>query len=149
MNLNQLQIIGRLGQNAKIINHQDRLFISFSVAVDDSYTDNSGAKIERAVWYECVSESESHRKLSTWLTKGREVFVQGKPSLRYYTDQNQQTKASIRILIHNLSLGVSPADQVQAPAVAQVPPGGGPLTRPVQTSPAQSSPADDDDQLPF
>ena len=123
MKLNSLQIIGRIGQDAKIIDYQGRKFVSFSVAVDEGYKDSYGTKVERTAWFDCNTEQERFFKVITWLTKGREVFVEGKPSVRVYEKDGKHIGA-IRINVQNISLGNSPYDNQQpvaAPARAARP----------------------------
>ncbi|MCX6216589.1 single-stranded DNA-binding protein [Spirosoma sp.] len=109
MKLNQIQAIGRIGQDAKIVDHQGRKFVAFSIGVDESYKDRNGVKVERVAWFDCVSEQERFFNVASWLTKGREVLVEGKPSVRTW-EKDGRTNASIRIQISNISLGNSPND---------------------------------------
>lgn len=119
MKLNSLQIIGRIGQDAKIIDYQGRKFVSFSVAVDESYKDGNGTKIERTAWFDCNTEQERFFKVISWLTKGREVLVQGKPSVRVY-EKDGKHYGAIRVNVQNISLGNSPYDN-QQPVAAPAP----------------------------
>lgn len=142
MKLNSLQIIGRIGQDAKIIDYQGRKFVSFSVAVDESYKDAHGTKVERTAWFDCNTEQERFFKVITWLTKGREVFVEGKPSVRVYEKDGKHIGA-IRINVQNISLGNSPYDN-QQPVAAPAP-----AARPAAAPVLAGFNAQESDDLPF
>jgi single-stranded DNA-binding protein len=51
------------------------------VAVDNSYKDQSGTKVERTNWYTVFS---SEVKRAEWIKKGAKVFVQGRFSVSLY-----------------------------------------------------------------
>ncbi|WP_020603153.1 single-stranded DNA-binding protein [Spirosoma spitsbergense] len=135
MKLHQLQVIGRIGQDARIIDHQGRKFVAFSLAVDESYKDGNGTKVERVIWYDCNTEQERFFKVVSWLTKGREVLVEGKPSVRVY-EKDGRHHGAIRIQVQNISLGYSPNDERPA------------ATAPVAAAPATAGDEENND-LPF
>lgn len=145
MKLNHIQVIGRIGQDAKIIDHQGRKFIAFSLAIDESYKNQEGVKVERVTWYDCVSEQERFFKVASWLTKGREVLVDGKPTVRMY-EKDGKWNGVIRISLQNISLGNTPNDER---------PANSPAARPaVQATPAATAGAPfansgESDDLPF
>ncbi|GAB3990455.1 hypothetical protein GCM10028807_17660 [Spirosoma daeguense] len=124
MRLNQLQVIGRIGQDAKIVDHNGRKFVAFSLAVDESYKDRNGNKVDKVVWCDCVTEQERFFNVINWLTKGREVYVEGKPSARAY-EKDGKLYATIRISVNQISLGnkangstTTTAPTTPAPAIA-------------------------------
>ena len=146
MKLNNIQIIGRIGKDAKIIDHQGRKFLAFSVAVDESYKDSNGTKVERTSWHDCNTEQERFFKVINWLTKGREVFVDGRPSVRLYEKDGKQY-GTIRIQISNISLGNSPNDERPA---ATAPAATATVARPAAASVGAAFNADEaSDDLPF
>lgn len=142
MKLNSLQFIGRIGQDAKIVDHQGNKFVTFSVAVDESYKDGNGTKIERTTWYDCNTEQERFFKVISWLTKGREVLVQGKPSVRVY-EKDGKHYGAIRVNVQNISLGHSPHDN-QQPVAAPAP-----VARPAAAPALAGFNAEESDDLPF
>ena len=55
MSLNKVMIIGRLGREPELKYTQSGSPVcTFSVATDESYTDNSGQKVEKAEWHRIV-----------------------------------------------------------------------------------------------
>ncbi len=113
MKLHQIQAIGRIGNDAKMIHLPNGEFMSFSLAVDDSYTNGQGQKVERTLWYDCTSNQERFYKIMNWLTSGREVMAIGKPSHYIYNNKNANNAPTIglRISLQDVVLGSSPHDQ--------------------------------------
>jgi single-strand DNA-binding protein len=146
--MQQLQIIGRLGQDCKVIDHQGRKFVSFSVAVDDDYKDATGQKIDRTVWYDCNMDNTA---VSTYLKKGTQVFIQGKPRVeQYQSSQDSKWYAKCRVAVSRIQLLGSANDR---PATNDLPPSTSPSPQPAKAvQQNQSVPAnggDGDNDLPF
>ncbi|CCH52365.1 Single-stranded DNA-binding protein Short=SSB [Fibrisoma limi BUZ 3] len=116
--MQQLQIIGRLGQDAVTRESNGRKFVSFSVAVDDDYKDQNGQKVERTNWYDCTTEQLA---VAQYLTKGTLVFAQGKPRIDQYT-KDGKVYATCRLNASKIQLLSKPQDQptTQQPAPALV-----------------------------
>ena len=52
--LNQITILGRLGKDAVTNDtHTETTVTHFDVAVDESYKNKAGTKIEKATWFRC------------------------------------------------------------------------------------------------
>ena len=79
-NQNQVNITGRLGQDAefKAFNNGGGV-CNFSVAVSETWTDkNSGPKQEKTEWIPVAMFSKGAEKLTQYLRKGTQVRVCGK-----------------------------------------------------------------------
>lgn len=74
--MKQIQIIGNLGRDAKLISSNGDEFISFSVAVNDDYTNMNGDRVERTDWFSVTTRKKN---ILQYLTKGTKVFIQGAP----------------------------------------------------------------------
>ncbi|GAB4047048.1 single-stranded DNA-binding protein [Spirosoma litoris] len=144
MKLNQIQAIGRIGKDAVIHDYQGKKFLAFSLAIDESYKNSEGTKVERVTFYDCTTEQERFFKIASWLTKGREILVEGKPSVRTY-EKDGKAYGAIKIQIANISLGSSPHDE-RPVAAGQAPQ----TARPAATTAAVPFPAEaESDDLPF
>jgi single-stranded DNA-binding protein len=78
--MEQITIIGNIGK-AEVKESNGIKQLMFSVAVDNSYKDQSGTKVERTNWYTVFS---SEVKRAEWIKKGAKVFVQGRFSVSLY-----------------------------------------------------------------
>lgn len=88
MSLNKVMIIGRLGREPELKYTQSGSPVcTFSVATDESYTDNSGQKVEKAEWHRIVVFQKAAENCSQYLAKGSLVFIEGKLETRKWQDQ--------------------------------------------------------------
>lgn len=77
------QVIGHLGNDAKVNDVNGKTVINFSVAHSASYTNGQGQKIENTIWVNCSWWIESIA-VAQYLVKGKQVYVEGVPSLDTY-----------------------------------------------------------------
>ena len=79
-NQNQVNITGRLGQDAEFKAFSNGGGVcNFSVAVSETWTDkNSGQRQEKTEWIPVAMFSKGAEKLTQYLTKGTQVRVCGK-----------------------------------------------------------------------
>lgn len=81
-----VNIVGRLGKDAEVINGQKGQFLSFPMATDEFKN-----KERCTVWLNVIYHNA---KLAEWLKKGQAVNVIGTESVRLYQDRNGQTQIS-------------------------------------------------------
>ena len=93
MSLNKVMIIGRLGREPELKYTQSGSPVcTFSVATDESYTDNSGQKVEKAEWHRIVVFQKAAENCSQYLGKGSLLFFAGKLDTRMLQDQQGQDR---------------------------------------------------------
>jgi single-strand DNA-binding protein len=99
--MNNYQIIGNLGQDARENIVSGKRVINFSVAVSDNYKDQQGNKVERTIWVDC----SWWRDLSAdYLKKGTKVFAQGQCRIKEYKDRNGNTQVMLSIQVNQLEV---------------------------------------------
>lgn len=87
--LNQCQFIGRLGDNPTMRQTQNgEPMATFSIAVSDRWTDKQGNRQEKTEWVNITAFGKLAEIMGQYLTKGSQVFIQGKFTTRKYTDNN-------------------------------------------------------------
>lgn len=121
MNLHEIQVIGRIGRDAteKLINN--RFVVNFSVAVDDGYIDTTtGEVVENTVWYNVDAWYDDKPKLTRHLTKGKFVFVKGKPkSSIYHSKASNRPAIDYSIRAYNIQTSWDKAEVAQEQTEAQ------------------------------
>ncbi|MEO8933618.1 MAG: single-stranded DNA-binding protein [Xanthomarina sp.] len=86
---NTVQLIGRLGQDPEVVNFPDGNKIAkFSMATDDSYKDKNGNKVERAYWHNVVVKGGLVEVVEKYVTKGKEIAIEGKLTNRSWDDKD-------------------------------------------------------------
>ncbi len=91
-NQNQVNITGRLGQDAEFKAFSNGGGVcNFSVAVSETWTDkNSGQRQEKTEWIPVAMFSKGAEKLTQYLTKGTQVRVCGKFKTRSWENNGSK-----------------------------------------------------------
>ncbi|PKP27094.1 MAG: single-stranded DNA-binding protein [Bacteroidetes bacterium HGW-Bacteroidetes-2] len=102
---NKVQLIGRLGQEPEIINFADgNKMAKFSLATDDSYKDKDGKKVERTEWHNIVVKGGLVKIVEDYVTKGKEVAIDGKLTTRSWDDKEGNKRYITEVLCNELLL---------------------------------------------
>jgi single-strand DNA-binding protein len=72
-------LVGNLGKDPEMrYTPSGQAVTSFSVAVDDSYTDNGGQRVKRTVWFRVSAWGKQAETCNQYLHKGSKVLVEGR-----------------------------------------------------------------------
>ncbi len=113
MSLNRVTIIGHLGQDPELRHLPSGPTVGrFSVATDEPYTDKEGKRQERTEWHSIVVFGKVAESCGKHLSKGREVYVEGRLRTREYEAKNNGGKRQHTEIVANRVqfLGTPPAD---------------------------------------
>ncbi|WP_242203014.1 single-stranded DNA-binding protein [Aestuariivivens insulae] len=100
---NKVQLIGRLGQDPEIITFEDGAKMArFNLATDDSYKDKEGNKVERTYWHQVVVKGGLVKVVENYITKGKEIAIEGKLVSRTYDDKDGNKRYLTEIACHEL-----------------------------------------------
>jgi len=69
----------------------------FSLATTDHWTDESGQRHEKTEWHRIVAWKKQAEFASKYLSKGSQVFVQGKLRYQSWTDQSGMQRTTTEI----------------------------------------------------
>ncbi|MEM8927132.1 MAG: single-stranded DNA-binding protein [Bacteroidota bacterium] len=82
---NKVQLIGNLGQDPEIVNLENgNKLAKFSIATSDHYKNAQGEKVEDTQWHAIVAWGKIAEIVENYLTKGKQVVVEGKLTHRSY-----------------------------------------------------------------
>ena len=86
MAINKVIVIGNLGAGPVIraLPNSGQNVANFSVATTERFTDRNGAKQERTDWHRIVAFGRLADTCERFLTKGRQVYVEGRLATRQY-----------------------------------------------------------------
>lgn len=102
---NKVQLVGRLGQDPEILKFDDgNKMAKFSMAIDDSYKDKNGQKIERTYWHNVVVNGGLVKIVEEYVTKGKEIAVSGKLVNRSWDDKEGVKRYSTEVVCDELLL---------------------------------------------
>ncbi|MCL5674098.1 MAG: single-stranded DNA-binding protein [Deltaproteobacteria bacterium] len=86
--LNKVQLIGNLGKDPELSYTQDGLgILKFTLATGEVYSDKNGEKTEKTTWHNVVLFGKLAETLANYLSKGKQVYVEGKIRNSDYTDK--------------------------------------------------------------
>jgi single-strand DNA-binding protein len=102
---NKVQLIGRLGQDPEIINlDSGKKLAKFSVATNDSYKNANGERVEDTQWHNVVAWGKTAEIIENYVTKGKEIAVEGKLTHRSYEDKEGIKRYSTEVVCNELLL---------------------------------------------
>jgi single-strand DNA-binding protein len=85
MSVNKVIVIGNLGANPDIrALPSGQNVANFSLATTERFTDRNGAKQERTDWHRIVAFGRLAETCERFLSKGRQVYVEGRLTTRQY-----------------------------------------------------------------
>ena len=96
---NKVQLIGNLGNNPDVkTTESGKKLARFPLATHESYTNDKGEKIKETQWHNVVAWGKTATVVEKYLTKGREVVVEGKLVTRNYTDKSGNKKYATEVV---------------------------------------------------
>jgi single-strand DNA-binding protein len=98
-------IVGNLGRDPEMrYTPSGQAVTSFSVAVNDDYTNNNGERVKRTIWFRVSAWGKQAETCNQYLKKGSKVLVEGRITAdqstggpRIWTSQDGQPRASFEI----------------------------------------------------
>jgi len=123
--VNKVILIGHLGQDPELRHTGSGTAVcNLSLATDESYTKDSGERVERTEWHRIVAWGRLAETCEQYLEKGRQVYVEGSLQTREWEDNDGNTRRTTEVkarTVQFLSGGDSggPARRSQRPERSQ------------------------------
>ena len=87
--VNKVILIGNLGKDPEVrFTPNGRALAKFPVATSERWTDQDGNKQERTEWHNVVVWGKQAETCGQYLSKGRQVFIEGSIRSRQYDDKD-------------------------------------------------------------
>ena len=139
--VNKVILVGNLGANPEMrFTQAGQAVANLRLATTERWTDKSGQKQEITEWHRVVVWGKQAEICGQYLTKGRQIYVEGRIRTRQWQDQQGQKRYSTEIVAQTVQM-LGPRtdrgpDEVGATVPADEPMG------------AEAGPGNDDD-IPF
>jgi single-strand DNA-binding protein len=89
MSVNKVILVGNLGKDPEVRYTQTGSAVAnFSVATSEQWNDRDGKKQERTEWHNIVVWGKQAEHCGQYLSKGRQVFIEGSIRTRSYDDKS-------------------------------------------------------------
>lgn len=98
MSFNKITIIGNLGRDPELrYTPQGDAVCDFSVAVNDRKRDKAGEWSDVTTWFKVTFWRKQAENASKYLTKGRQVYVEGRLQVEEWTDRDGNNRSTLAI----------------------------------------------------
>lgn len=101
--LNKCMIIGNLGADPEMrYTANGNAVTEFRVATSRSYTTGDGERVEETEWFRIVTWNRLAETCAQYLSKGRQVFVEGRMKTRSWEGQDGQKRYMTELIADNV-----------------------------------------------
>jgi single-strand DNA-binding protein len=102
---NKVQLIGNLGNAPEVKTLESgKKMARFSVATHESYRNAKGEKVTETLWHNLVAWGKIAEIAEKFLTKGKEIAIEGKLINRSYNDKEGNKKYVTEVQVNELLL---------------------------------------------
>jgi single-strand DNA-binding protein len=143
---NKIVIVGYLGRDPEIRYTPDGTAVcNFSIATSEKKKDRGGDMQEQTTWFRVTVWRNQAEAVHKYLTKGRQVYVEGRLRQEEFTDRDGNKRMALEVTATDVQFLGSPRDEG----------GGAPSSRPGggQSSPSRYDAPEPDDardeDIPF
>jgi single-strand DNA-binding protein len=165
MSFNKITIVGYLGRDPELrYTPQGTALCKMSIATTEKRKNVTGETEEHTTWFRVTALGRQAELANEYLTKGRQVYVEGRLRLEEYTDREGQKRFSAEVSATEIQfLGhrtdTPGANAAEAVAVANQTPAPGPKPQGNSNNPKKTSKGRrgsqeelvsiEDDEIPF
>ena len=155
--VNKAILIGNLGDDPELrYTGSGTAVCNMSLATNESYTDSDGNEVQQTEWHDVVAWGRLGEICNEYLSKGSQVYFEGKLQTREWEDRDGKTRYSTEVKAQEMMFLDSTRDM--EPDAGGGKPGGDGRTDPrahgastvdEQTEGSPDKTFEPDDQLPF
>jgi single-strand DNA-binding protein len=143
--VNKVILVGRLGADPELKSVGNSQSVArLSVATSETWVDKNNQKQERTEWHRVVVWGRQAENCGKHLTKGRQVYVEGRLQTRSWEDQQGQKKYATEIVATTVQfLGAGGAERGEQQSTTRA--SGGDFAQDFGPEPS----FDNSDEIPF
>ena len=102
---NKVQLIGNVGQEPEIKTFDGgKKVVNFTLATNESYKNEKGEKVEQTEWHRISAWGKVADIIEKYVTKGKEVAIEGKLTHRSYDDKNGEKRFITEVVANDILL---------------------------------------------
>ncbi|HEU0021289.1 MAG TPA: single-stranded DNA-binding protein [Dehalococcoidia bacterium] len=101
--MNKLIVIGNLGRDPEMTyTPSGQAVTKFSIASNRKYNSATGEPREETEWFNCSAWGKLAETCNQYLTKGQQVYVEGRLHSRLYQTQGGETRNSLDVAVQDI-----------------------------------------------
>lgn len=105
MSFNKVILLGNVGKDPEVRHLESGIAVAtFSLATTERYKDRNGALADNTEWHNIVCWRNLAELSEKYVTKGSQLFIEGKIRTRSWTDQAGTKKYTTEIIADNIRL---------------------------------------------
>jgi single-strand DNA-binding protein len=101
---NRVQLIGHVGNDPEVKTFEGGKVANLTIATNDSYTNKKGEKVEQTEWHRLVAWDKNAEIIEKFVTKGKEIAIEGKLTSRSYDDKDGNKRYITEVVINDIML---------------------------------------------
>ncbi len=103
--LNKVMIIGHLGRDPEMrYTPSGRPVTTFSTAVSRSWNSSDGERHSETEWFKVVAWGNLAEICKKYLTKGQQVYIEGRLQTRHWEDKEGQKRTSVEVIANEMTM---------------------------------------------
>lgn len=101
--LNKVMLLGRLGRDPEVrYTASGTAVATFSLATSDRWKDRDGNDQERTEWHRVVAWARLGEICGEYLSKGKQVYIEGRIQTRDWEDQDGNRRTTTEIVANDM-----------------------------------------------
>jgi single-strand DNA-binding protein len=102
---NTVQLIGHVGQEPEIKNFDGgKKVANITLATNEVYYKENGDKVEKTEWHKVKAWGKVAEIIEKYVTKGKEICIEGKLTYSDYLDKNGEKRYVTEIVANDILL---------------------------------------------
>ena len=102
---NRVQLIGHVGNEPEIKTFDGgKKLDNLTIATNDTYRNDKGDKVEQTEWHKVTAWGKTADIIEKYVTKGKEVAIEGKLTHRSYEDKNGEKRYITEVIVNEILL---------------------------------------------
>lgn len=102
---NKVQLIGNVGNDPEIKSFDGgKKVANFTIATNESYKNEKGEKVDQTEWHKVSAWGKTAEIIEKFVTKGKEVAIEGKLTHRSYEDKNGDKRYITEVVANEILL---------------------------------------------
>ena len=103
--INKVILVGFLGRDPEVrYTKASQAVASFSIATTERWTGKDGNKDEKTEWHRIVAWGKLGEICGEYLSKGKQVYIEGRLQTREWEDNDGNKKQTTEIVANNMTM---------------------------------------------